>query len=113
MTVSLSTLRTNSFTALYNFLHTGTYKITNYDNIHNSYSDTYMKQQGYPQHAIHQAQHAKFIENLNDFKKEYQKEQGKHLYLALKIQHKLVDWLIHHIGESDQQFGLFLKEKAL
>jgi hemerythrin-like metal-binding protein len=87
--------------------------LENYATAHFKTEEELMKQQGYPHHAIHQTQHAKFIENLNDFKKEYQKEQGKHLYLALKIQHKLVDWLIHHIGESDQKFGLFLKGKDL
>jgi hemerythrin-like metal-binding protein/PAS domain S-box-containing protein len=85
-----------------------TYAITHFGT-----EEQLMKQHGYPDTAVHQAQHAKFIDNLNDFKKEFQTNPGGHLYLVLKIQQKLVDWFIHHIGQSDQQLGVFLQDKTL
>jgi len=65
MTVSISTIRTDSYNAIYNFLHTGTYKITNYNNIHSSYSDLFMKQQGYPQIIINTPLITKVKKTLN------------------------------------------------
>ena len=35
-----------------------------------------MKQSNYPHHATHKAQHAEFIEMLNDFKRDYQQEEN-------------------------------------
>lgn len=49
---NLSTLRTTSYTTCYNHLNAGTYKITNYNNIHPSYNDLQLKQEGFPQVII-------------------------------------------------------------
>ena len=54
MAISFSTLRANIYTTLYNHLHTGTYKITSYDNIHPSYNRLQRIQQGYPQIIINE-----------------------------------------------------------
>jgi len=85
-----------------------TYVITHFDT-----EENLMKQHSYPNYKLHKAQHAKFIENLNDFKKKYQQNQEGHLYLALTIRNKLVDWFIHHIGSLDKQLGIFLIKQAL
>jgi hemerythrin-like metal-binding protein len=68
-----------------------------------------MKQCDYPHYAAHKAQHAKFIETLNDFKRESDKrgyQQAGNLYLALKIQQKVIEWLNHHIGQSDKRSAI-------
>jgi hemerythrin-like metal-binding protein/PAS domain S-box-containing protein len=70
-----------------------------------------MKQYDYPYYTIHQAQHLTYIEKLKDFRQKYQQNQGNNLHLVLEIQKETVDWLIRHIGDSDRQFGIFLKEK--
>jgi len=63
-------------------------------------------------YMVHKLQHSYFINNINQLKKEYEQTQKAdfNLYLALKIQHTLANWLVHQIGESDQELGLFLKE---
>ncbi|HEC84719.1 MAG: hypothetical protein DRR08_16985 [Candidatus Parabeggiatoa sp. nov. 2] len=83
--------------------------LENYVITHFETEEGYMKQCDYPHYAIHKAQHAKFIENLNEFKKESHSHPEEHLYLALKIQRTLVDWLILHIGQSDKQLATFLE----
>ena len=69
-----------------------------------------MQQHNYPSYALHQAQHTTFVDTLSDFKQEYEQNQEGLLFLALKIQQTLIDWLINHIIDSDKQFGLFLKK---
>lgn len=48
---SLSTIRTDTYTVMYNHLQTGTYAITT-NNIHPSYNDTHLAKEGYPQVVI-------------------------------------------------------------
>ena len=47
-TLTLATVRTNSYTEIYNLLQTGTNAITT-SNIHPSYNNTQTIQEGYPQ----------------------------------------------------------------
>jgi hemerythrin-like metal-binding protein len=73
-----------------------------------------MKQYDYPYYTKHHAQHAKFKDTFNHFKREYEQTTPKaYLHLAFQIRQKLVDWLIHHIGQSDQQLGVFLQNHNL
>ena len=76
---------------------------------HFELEENYMKQCDYPDIAMHKSQHAKFIKNVNQFKKAYQKNPTGYLNLAIKIQQTLIEWLVHHIGESDKQLSTFLK----
>jgi len=87
-----------------------TYVITHFEA-----EEQLMKLCDYPQYAAHKAQHAKFIETLNDFKRESDMgyQQAGNLYLALKIQQKVLEWLIHHIGQSDKQLGVFMKSSPI
>jgi hemerythrin-like metal-binding protein len=80
--------------------------------VHFEAEEKLMKQCHYPDYMLHKLQHSDFINNINMLKQEYEQTQKAefNLYLALKIQHTLANWLVHHIGESDQQLGIFLKE---
>ncbi len=70
--------------------------------------ETVMKQVDYPDYAAHKAQHTKFIKTFNKFKREYEQYKEGHLYLALHIQQKLLNWLVHHVAQSDKKYGRFL-----
>ncbi len=70
-----------------------------------------MKQYDYPYYTIHQVEHLTYLEKLKEFRKKYQPNQENNLHLVLEIQKEMVDWLIRHIGDSDRQLGIFLKEK--
>ncbi len=72
--------------------------------------ETVMKQVDYPDYVAHKAQHTAFIETFKKFKQEYEQYKGGHLYLALHIQQKLFNYLVHHVGKSDKKLGRFLSE---
>jgi hemerythrin-like metal-binding protein len=86
----------------------GAYAVT-----HFTMEETLMKQADYPHYAEHKAQHTKFIEVFSNFKRRYEQNHNKegHLFLALSIQQKLVNWLIHHVGQSDKKLGDFLNNE--
>ena len=77
---------------------------------HFATEETLMKQVNYPYYADHKAQHIKFIEIFSKFKQRYEQNQNKegHLFLALSIQRQLINWLVHHVGQSDKKLGSFL-----
>jgi hemerythrin-like metal-binding protein len=72
--------------------------------------ETAMKQVNYPDYAAHKVQHTTFIETFNKFKREYEQNKEGHLYLALHIQRKLVNWLVHHVAQSDKKYKRFLSD---
>ena len=78
---------------------------------HFEIEEMYMAQYNYPNYALHKEQHTQFMANLNQIKQEY-KKNGESLYLVLRLQQDIVDWLTEHIGESDKEFGRFMTEKA-
>lgn len=86
--------------------------LKDYTVTHFETEENYMRQHSYPHYATHKKQHSQFIEQINEFKEEYQKNPEGHLYLALKIQQKLVGWLTNHIGNIDKQLSVFLREKT-
>jgi hemerythrin len=78
---------------------------------HFEIEEMYMAQYKYPNYALHKEQHTQFMANLNKIKHDY-KTNGESLYLALRLQQDIVDWLTEHIGESDKEFGQFMTEKS-
>jgi len=78
--------------------------------IHFDTEETAMKQVDYPDYAAHKAQHTTFIETFNKFKREYEQNKEGHLYLALHIQRKLVNWLVHHVAQSNKKYKRFLSD---
>ncbi|EDN68672.1 adenylate/guanylate cyclase [Beggiatoa sp. PS] len=72
--------------------------------------EMYMEQYYYPDYALHKEQHTQFLKHVEQLKQDY-RERGGNLYLALKIQKNIVQWMTDHIGYSDWEFGQFLKDK--
>ena len=80
------------------------YVITHFDT-----EEQLMLQCNYPEYKEHKAKHTYFIQNFTKIEKDY-KTNGIRLYLTLRIQEELFNWLINHITHIDQKLGLFLKE---
>jgi hemerythrin-like metal-binding protein len=72
--------------------------------------EMYMEQYNYQDYALHQEQHLEFLKHVEQLKQDY-REKGGNLYLALKIQKNIVQWMTEHIGHSDWELGQFLKDK--
>ncbi len=83
--------------------------LESYINSHFEIEEMYMQLYHYPDYAFHKEQHTQFIDTFN--KINMNKNKWGHLYLALHIQYEIADWLVHHIGGSDRELGLFMKEK--
>jgi diguanylate cyclase (GGDEF)-like protein/hemerythrin-like metal-binding protein len=64
----------------------------------------------YPKYQAHKAVHAKFIDELNNLKNEFE-TIGAVLSLVMRVQSKTIDWLTDHIAKVDKQWGSYLKDK--
>jgi hemerythrin len=66
---------------------------------------------GYPGFIAHQAEHAKFMADVNTLTTEFQAD-GATLSLVIMTNKTLVSWLMRHISKTDKEFAAFLREKA-
>jgi hemerythrin len=100
--------------------HTCKYKIGDvvgfldeYIIFHFGEEEKFMQEHRYPKYPQHKAQHAKFIANFNELKKELQKlEGGKKpgsYDLSVETNQVVVDWILDHIVKVDKEFGAYLK----
>ncbi len=69
-----------------------------------------MQKSGYQEYTSHRAQHAQFIKNLSDLKKEIELE-GVGVNIVIKTNHLVVDWLVNHIRKTDIQLCANLKKR--
>jgi hemerythrin len=67
---------------------------------------------GYPDRAAHIAQHTAFIADL-DWLSQTLAAQGATVGLAIQVQRRVVDWLLHHVGKTDMALGPFLAAQAV
>ncbi|MCK5719099.1 MAG: hypothetical protein KAH84_04015 [Thiomargarita sp.] len=71
-----------------------------------------MAKLNYSNHKNHQIQHLTFINKLEGIKQESKEMKDERLYLILKVEHELTDWLIQHYNYCDKQFEIFLEENS-
>ena len=81
-----------------------------YTQSHFSAEEQYLRQYGYPLYERHVAQHAKFVETVNDFKTRLETGQ---LLIPIEVANFLKEWLSGHILGEDQRYAPFLKEKKV
>lgn len=65
----------------------------------------------YPGYAAHQAEHAKFMADVNALTTEFRAD-GATLSLVIMTNKTLVSWLMRHISKTDKEFATFLRQKA-
>ncbi len=70
-----------------------------------------MQEYKYPGYSTHKSLHLKFIEDWIILKKELYKKQDKSMYLVFRVQTLIMDWLVNHISQVDQQIGVFLNSQ--
>lgn len=66
----------------------------------------------YPGYDAHRAEHQYFIQQLNQLKKEIQKE-GISTHHVVETNNMLLKWLLNHISKVDMELGVFLKANAV
>jgi hemerythrin len=82
--------------------------LIDYAKIHFRNEETYFERYGYPDAEAHKQEHASFIVQAFQFKRDY--DQGK-LMLSIEILDFLIDWLREHIKGSDQRYAEFLRQQ--
>lgn len=75
--------------------------------IHFEAEERAMERHGYPDTALHKAEHARFIKKISSLRDEF--EKGPSSRHVIWVQREVVDWLINHIGDMDKKLGSFLK----
>ncbi len=82
--------------------------------IHFSTEERYMKQTNYPDYPAHKAQHEAFAKDFAALKQEFI-NHNKPTYLRLQIEvgHRLIKWLLSHIGKVDKKLGKYLQEQDM
>lgn len=64
----------------------------------------------YPDYPSHKKEHELFIQEFTELKKQFEAEGPTGLFV-IKINKKVIDWLIQHIGRVDKALGAYLKDK--
>jgi hemerythrin len=85
----------------------GTYVVEHFQQ-----EEKYMQEFAYPDYAGHKQEHEKLVEEYGGMKNTLM-TVGLNAIEVVKIQRKLVDWLEHHIGESDKALGKYLAGKKI
>lgn len=64
-----------------------------------------MHEKNYPFIELHQRQHQRFFDYLNEMQEEIACDTTGLNYLSLRIKNKLTDWLVNHILNADRHFS--------
>lgn len=92
-------------------LHTVVRFLEDYVVTHFTTEEGYMARHSYPGMAAHKAEHAAFVRDFGNLKRDFE-TQGASSALAIQVQRRICDWLVHHIGQSDKAFGAHLRTRA-
>lgn len=69
-----------------------------------------MTESSYPDYADHKLQHTNFINFFHEFNQEYWQNENQNLHLNMKVQWKLIEFMIGHIIDYDKALGVFLNK---
>ena len=90
--------------ALIDFLHE--YAVT-----HFGAEEDHMRATHFPGYLRHKAEHDRFISDLLALAGEHDRK-GAGAFMALKVNHWLVQWLKDHVSGTDAELGKFLARRS-
>ncbi len=73
--------------------------------------EQFMRSTGYPGYVRHKAEHDRFISDLLALSGEHDRK-GAGAFMALKVNHWLVQWLKEHVSGTDAELGKFLSRRS-
>jgi len=83
----------------------GDYVVKHFNN-----EEKLQQKHNYPDYASHKQKHELFIQEFIELKNQFEKEGPSGLFV-IKVNKKVIDWLVQHIGKVDKALGLYLKNK--
>jgi hemerythrin len=84
--------------------------LENYAGTHFRDEEKLHEETGYPDAAVHREQHRTFTDKLRELNAKFS-QQGTPVYLVVRTNRFLAEWLFDHIYEKDREFGDFLRKK--
>jgi hemerythrin len=85
-------------------------ELATYTGGHFSMEEKYFEKFGYPDAPAHKEEHRKFIEEVSNFKRDF--DAGR-IGVTIKIMDFLSNWLKNHIMGTDKKYSPFFNEKGL
>jgi hemerythrin len=73
--------------------------------------EDFMRASRFPGYVRHKAEHDRFISDLLALASEHER-RGAGAFLALKVNHWLVQWLKEHVSGTDAELGKFLSRRS-
>lgn len=73
--------------------------------------EQFMRTTRYPGYVRHKAEHDRFISDLLALAAEHD-HKGSGAFMALKVNHWLVQWLKDHVSGTDAELGKFLARRS-
>ena len=86
-------------------------KLVDYTKYHLVEEEKTMVSIGYSDIAAHKRAHKMFTDKLDIFMKEV--DQGKAIFVVIKISSTVIDWLINHIFVIDQKYSAEMKSAGM
>lgn len=84
----------------------------NYVHEHFAAEEELMQKHQYPEVTGHKAQHRQFIKDLSELQAKYNQE-GNALNVVIATNRTVVQWLQHHIMNTDKILGQYIKAKQV
>jgi len=85
-------------------------RLVQYTVVHFAHEERLMRAHGYPDMAIHLAQHEALTKKVQQFQAEF---HAGTTAITVELMVFLRDWLTGHIAGSDQKYAPFLKERLV
>ncbi len=73
--------------------------------------EDFMRRSRYPGYVRHKAEHDRFISDLLALAREHDRK-GAGAFMALKVNHWLVEWLNQHVSGTDRELGKHLARRT-
>ena len=78
--------------------------------VHFDAEEQAMHKYNYPDTLAHLEQHTLFVDHIASIRKDA--ANGVSSGLVIRVQSRIVDWLLNHVGGIDKSLGKFIKEAA-
>ena len=85
-------------------------RLVQYTTVHFAHEERLMRLYDYPDGVAHRAEHEKLTKQVLKFQEDYHAGRAT---ITVQLLHFIRDWLVQHIGSSDQKMAPCLKDKAV
>lgn len=85
-------------------------ELVSYTRTHFTAEEQILAGTGYPDTALHRAEHEKLLEQVDQFQKDF---ATGHAQISVELMEFLRTWIANHILQTDSRYGNFLNNKGV